>query len=239
MAMQEPARLILKMAAENYPMLLDLDLRLLLNSTKEGFVTSDNPVVLYNQFMSFRKSVPSSGYASKGLQIFFPLDDKRMLCLFDGDVYRASGKTGDTLSITDVRDIYELNLVQACSASNVLYFHDKDQNIDALYRKASPFFRTSLTNLEAYPQEAPAGGRRELLMTSRPQISTNLALSFLSVRRSARQWREEFRRIRLQPAVVVRDEQLLRDHREFMEAVKEGAYHHMEFREFMRARYGT
>jgi hypothetical protein len=238
MVMQEPAKLSLQMTAENYPVLMDLDFRLLLNSTKEGFITSDNPVAFYNQLMSFRKNVPSSGYASKGLQIFFPLDDKRMLCLFDGAVYRAPGNMGDTLSIMDVRDVYELNTVLACSASSVLYFRDKDQDIDALCKKASPFFRTTLSNFDAYPQEAPPGGKRELLMTSRPEISTNMALSFLSVRRSARKWREEFRRIRLQPAVVVRNEQLLRDHREFLEAVKDGAYHHMQFREFMRARYG-
>ncbi|MBB5441595.1 MULTISPECIES: DUF4238 domain-containing protein [unclassified Paraburkholderia] len=187
MVMQEPARLTLQMAAENYPMLLDLDFRLLLNSTKEGFITSDNPVVFYNQFMSFRKNVPSAGYASRGLQTFFPLDDKRMLCLFDGGVYRAPGNMGDTLPITDVRDVYELNTVQACSASGVLYFHDRDQDIDALCKKARPFFRTGLSNLDAYPQEAPPGGKLELLMTSRPEISTNMVLSFLSVRRSARQ----------------------------------------------------
>jgi hypothetical protein len=101
---------------------------------------------------------------------------------------------GDTLPITDVRDVYELNTVQACSASGVLYFRDKDQDIDALCKKARPFFRTGLSNLDAYPQEAPPGGKRELLMTSRAEISTNMALSFLSVRRSARQWREQFRR---------------------------------------------
>ncbi|HKR40223.1 MAG TPA: DUF4238 domain-containing protein, partial [Paraburkholderia sp.] len=236
MVLQEPARLALQLTMENYPMLLDLDMRLVLNATKEGFVTSDNPVVLCNQFMSFRKHTSSAGYASKGLQIFFPLDDRRMLCLFDGDVYRAPGKIGDTLTLKDVRDIYELNAIQACSASDVLYFLDKEQNIDALCRKARPYFRANLTKLKAYPQGTVDGGRRELLMSSRTPISTDLKLSFLSVRQTARQWRDTFRRSRMQPAVVVRNAQLLRDHREFLEQVRQGAYHHMEFREFLRAR---
>ncbi|WP_322050569.1 DUF4238 domain-containing protein [Paraburkholderia bannensis] len=236
MALQEPGRVALQLAMENYPILLDLDIRLLCNSTQEGFITSDNPVVFFNQFMSFRAHTASAGYASKGLQIFFPLDDKRMLCLFDGDVYRAPGKIGSTLTLSDIRDVYELNKLQACSASEVLYFRDKEQNIEALWRSARPFFREALSSLKAYPQEAIPGERRELLMSSRVPIATGLSLSFLSVRRAARQWREKFRRLRMQPAVVVRNEQLLREHREFLAQVRQGAYGHQDFREFMRAK---
>lgn len=74
-------------------------------------------------------------------------------------------------------------------------------------------------------------------MASLEDIRTNLNLSFLTVRKSAKKWIEKFRRQRLQPAVVVRNEQMCEDHREFIEAVEEKLYNSCDFFKFVSDKY--
>ena len=51
---QNVQRMLLEVSSQTYPVLLDLNYKLLVNRTGTEFVTSDNPVVLYNQLLSFR-----------------------------------------------------------------------------------------------------------------------------------------------------------------------------------------
>lgn len=80
-SIQDPAVFTLGIATRTYPLLLDLDYKLLVNRTGTEFVTSDNPVVLYNQLFSFRDRRIGSycGVAQKGLQIFSQSDQTRSL----------------------------------------------------------------------------------------------------------------------------------------------------------------
>lgn len=79
-------------AAWCYPVAIDLRYKLLCNRTPVPFITSDHPVVFYNQFLHSRKSFGSNtGLAAKGLQIFLPLSPRHVLVFFDVDVYKVGG----------------------------------------------------------------------------------------------------------------------------------------------------
>ena len=227
------AQYSISLTTQNYPILLDLHYKLLKNCTDVEFVTSDNPVVLYNQFMAFRRHVSNTGLPTKGLQIFFPIDPNNVILLYDPNVYRVGNDKKDIIEITDVRDIYEINTLQICSCLENIYFLGQNFNCDALHKKAKPFLRRTKARIESFPQYENEYRKSELLMTSLEDIRTNLNLSFLTVRKSAKKWMEKFRSLRLQPAAVVRNEQLCEDHREFIEAVEKKLYNPWDFFKFV------
>jgi hypothetical protein len=227
--MAEPARYALTIATQHYPVLVDLEVRLLVNNTGEGFITSDNPVILYNQFMSFRRATSNTGYASKGLQIFFPVDAQRALLFFDPKVYSVKGEMGDLLSVHDVRDVYAMNTLQMCSAGSNVYFHDKHQNIEAIYRKAKPFIQTEKVKVRSFTEKQTENHKTSIVMTSSLEVRTNIDLSFMRIRTSAKKWRETFKRTALQPAGVMRNEELYKASKDFLKQVAAKKYEMMEF----------
>jgi hypothetical protein len=91
---KDSARFSVQMSMRMYPLLMDLHYKLLVNQTAVDFIVSDNPVIHYNQLFNFRRVFGSAGTASKGLQIFLPLDPRKTLVLYDPAVYRVGGNWG-------------------------------------------------------------------------------------------------------------------------------------------------
>jgi hypothetical protein len=234
---EDVARYSLAMGIRHYPVLLDMDFKLLLNQSSEPFITSDNPIVFYNQFFPYRRGVSNTGLASKGLQIFFPLDPKKHIFLYDQKVYGVGSVSKGTVNITDPRDVYSLNKLQVCSASDNVYFRDVDFNIHTLYKKSVPFLRNSKVNQMVYSRESTAERHDELIATSKEDIRTDLSLSFIRITRSAKRWRESFYKMPRQPVSVVRNERLVNDHLEFLNKVKVKEYEPEDFFIFMEKKY--
>ena len=207
---------------QSYPLLLDLEYKLLLNKTDIEFVTSDNPVVLYNQLFSFRKLGSNTGLAQKGLQIFLSISPKSALVFYDPDVYTVGKRHSIIVDVSLARDIYELNTLQMCSALNCVYFRDKELDVNSLYRKASPFFRQQKGTLNVFQGKKTKYGREELIGMSREDVKTNLGLSFLRLTKGARLWKKKFQKLRSQPVSVLRDQELHDLYEEFMSKVENG-----------------
>ena len=188
-----------------YPLLIDLHYKLLINKTNVDFVTSDNPVVFYNQLFSFGRSPSNVGITQKGLQIFLPIGPRSLLVFYDVDVYSVGKNKHEIVDITLDQDVYELNTLQMCSALNCVYFGDKAFNIEALYRKASPYRREKTITFDAYPGKKTERGQEQILTTSRVDVRTNLTLSLLRLTKSARIWKENFRKRKSQPVSVLRN----------------------------------
>ncbi len=235
---KEVGRLSLGLAMQTYPILFDLRCRLLINETEVEFVTSDNPVVLYNQLFVFRKFGSNTGLASKGLQIFYPISPRITLLLFDSSVYSVGSRKNSFVDISIPRDIYEINTLQACSAEENIYFLDRALNVEALHRRAVPFRRTRKSNVAIFPDKESGDRKTELIASSREDIRTNLKLSFMSLTKSAKEWRDDFVKLKMQPAAVVRNQEMVNDHREFMTKVKNNEYEPSEFFKFIANKYG-
>ena len=221
-----------------YPVLFDLRYKLLINSTDEQFVTSDNPVVLYNQLMEFQTRLSHTGYACKGLQIFFPIDPKKLIFLYDNNVYRAGKEKEIVIEINNVQDIYQINTLQVCSCLENIYFLNLDMNCEALHNKAKPYLSNKMVNFDTFPITSNKLSNKEIIQSSREDIRTNLKLSFLSTRKSAKEWRNKFRKLKSQPAVLVRNEEICNDTEEFIKSVKDGNYKPEEFFRYRRDKYG-
>jgi hypothetical protein len=235
---RDAARFSTAMALSLYPLLLDLDARLLLNDTAEDFIVGDDPVVEYNQFMTFRQYASNHGYASKGLQLFFPIDHRRTIMYFDGDTYGLPGQHNSTVVLPDQRDVYGLNILQMCSAENTVYFKNINQDVAAIYKRASAYRDDRLNTFVAEPMEDHGPFKRQTISSSRVVQNTNLSLSFVRFRSAAKRWRDDYLRMskreKLVPAVIVRNEQILADFKQFSKLVEAGKYHRMQFVDWLR-----
>jgi len=236
---EDSARFVLGMAIPHYPLLIDLEWKLLRATGTHEFITSDNPVVYYNQFFSFRKLGSNTGLASKGLQIFFPVSPKHLVLLYDGKVYGVGSRKCDVVDVSDARDIEQLNRLQFVSALENVYFYGKFFPAFQEFRASERYRRSQKSHMQVFPGEETPEHRKELLMMSRVDVRTELELSFLRVLKPAKEWRRAFQTMNPQPAVVVRNEQLIKDHEDFMDLVDAKRYRPGEFSKYVREKYST
>lgn len=122
----EPAAFNLAYNMDNWVITADLSLGLLKNETTTDFIISDNPFLQFNPIQLSRKEFPNNGgLLSTGLIIFFPISPKLYLIYYDKWAYRLNFENESSVSITDDYDIHNLNLLQAISGEETIYFSSK------------------------------------------------------------------------------------------------------------------
>ena len=234
---KDSAQYSLGIISQFYPLMLDLGCKLILNETSTEFVTSDNPVVLYNQLLAFRNHGSNTGLAAKGLQVFLPISSNKLLMFYDRETYGVGAMSKPFVEVSLLRDVYELNTLQMTSAYENVYFENPDFSIEPLAQRAAPFRRNQKSNMSIYPGEETESRKSEFVATSRVDVRTNLKLSFVRLSRSAKTWRAKFRKQRLQPAVVVRNQELVDEYDEFMKNVDNGKYSPGDFFKYLSQKH--
>lgn len=117
--------LALSQVNKTVPMLSDLNCKLLINNTDSSFITSDNPVIKYNQYLEQRKYWGGkTGYGCVGLQVFLPISSNIILLFYDSDIYKIGDKRKNFLNINQTNDVDQLNILQLVNCSNILYFNE-------------------------------------------------------------------------------------------------------------------
>jgi hypothetical protein len=103
----------------------DLSVKLLINNTMTPFLTSDNPVVKYNQYLEVR-NYPYGwiGYGTVGLQIIIPLSPRISLMLYDGWAYKVGDKQKGYIELVD-KDVDQLNMLQILNCNSNIFFNEK------------------------------------------------------------------------------------------------------------------
>ena len=234
---KDSSQFVLSMAVPNYPLLIDLEWKILRATGTHEFITSDNPVVYYNQLFSFRKLGSNTGLASKGLQVFFPVNPKHLVVLYDSKVYGVGSKKCDVVDVSSVSDMEQLNRLQFVSALENVYFHNQYFPVPQEFQASERYRRPQKSHMKVFPGEETTEHRKELLMMSREDVRTELELSFVRLLKPAKEWRRAFQAMNPQPAVVVRNEPLMKDHEDFMELVDAKRYRPSEFFKYVRERY--
>lgn len=222
----DPALISTRMALESYPIVMDLGLGALLCPEGHEFLTSDNPVVLHNQFFNWRKLGSNTGMGSKGLQVFFPVWPWLTIVLYDKDVYHFGDTKNSTMALATPQDVLELNVMQAVSASENLYMYGSNANVFVAAEKAVQFRRKMKIATKAFEQPAEGGRRRAIITTSREDIRTDAVLSFMKIPKRSKRWLDDFKAQRMQPAAVMRNPDLLTKFRELRDAANAGRAHH-------------
>lgn len=225
------AALGVQLALEMYPLLSDLRWVLLRAAPKTQFITSDVPVVFYNQAFEGRHPGSLTGWASTGLQCFLPISPNYTLLLFDSSIYRV--KPGE-LRQASRQDVDTLNLLQCANAYENVYFRDTTrEDILSLRARALRLRRKEKMQLKVQEEGAlEGGGKKQLLVSTRTEVKIGLRLSFMDMSKAGANWVDAFLRLRPRPVVAIRNERLHDELRRFDQAVDEGAYQRGDFWRF-------
>ena len=163
------------------PLLYDLKMVLLENKTKIDFVFSDNPVIFFNSFFNNKIPNGTTGIASTGLQIYFPLNSKLALFIFDPNFYDVGKK--EAVQIRSKLDIQRLNGLQILYCNNTLYFENirmQEYLLSRYDQLKSKRPEQKTTNRVVASRVAEDGTHRELWQTNSTKIKYILEkLSFL------------------------------------------------------------
>ncbi len=163
------------------------DLELVLVAPPEGheFLLSDNPVVSYNQYAEAVKDRGTTGLSLAGLQLFAPLSPRRLLLLFDPNVYALRCKATSTVVPATVDDVFQANLLQATFTDQNLYFRNVPQDaLRTLARAAQRRRRQHLSSFKVLTD--PNSNPPARLVIEHTQVPClPLRLSFLRLSRAA------------------------------------------------------
>jgi hypothetical protein len=161
---------------------MDLTWALLCNETDAEFVTSDAPVVLYNQWCQGARRQGNTGMAASGLQVFLPLSPRFCLLLFDDDIYNVGERDG-VVAVDSRRDAIGVNGLQLLAAESNLYYSGSGvpptHSIDLL-----PFgWRPAVMNRVHVVRAVDAEARSQLVHLYQEPQDVGLDQSFMRVRR--------------------------------------------------------
>lgn len=111
---------------ENCLILSDLYSTLLINNTDRQFLTSDNPLIRYNQMYVQRNyALRGYGLVNIGIQLFFPISPRLRICLYDGEVYDAITRKDGNIEINKGKQLDEINKLIYLNAYEYIFFNNK------------------------------------------------------------------------------------------------------------------
>ena len=93
----------------------------------ERFITSDNPVCIFNPFFEVCKNIPIDEIAlgHKGIIILLTISPKHAIIIYDADVYKI-GNRHEWVNITNPKDVSIINKIVVVNANEVLYYTSKE-----------------------------------------------------------------------------------------------------------------
>jgi Protein of unknown function (DUF4238) len=180
-SLTNPAAEALRAASLSVFLAMDLTMKVLINRTDVEFITSDNPVVLYNQ--CFEGANPSTGgnvgLANTGLQIFLPLSGRHLLMLYDRKAYKVGRRKSTQCDVSNRDDVRQFNDLQYLNCVENLYAYSgfKGADIFCLEQRNGNRIRAGLSILDEQDQgTGPDGNTRVRLQITRPDHRIKLSV---------------------------------------------------------------
>lgn len=106
----------------------DLRGAVLYNLTDHEFVISDAPLVFDIPQYKRQLGLVPAGLGNRGLQIFCPIDQNRILLLYDPEVYRFNCNHRARIFVKSTNIIDELNLLQFHNAESIIMFNSSSED---------------------------------------------------------------------------------------------------------------
>lgn len=154
---------------------------LVVNESGKELITSDDPVVRYNQYCESLTRTGIAGWGAVGLQVFCPISPWLLAILYDPHTYEIKGLSPEKPVIVTKRppDIAQLNALQVLHAWENVYFLGK-QDTHAIVTHCRGWAKRRQGN--RYVVEAFVDSNGEgLLAFYREPLKHKLSLSFMSV----------------------------------------------------------
>ena len=183
---KSPALKTSYLAISSAPLLFDLHIVLLINEAKVEFITSDSPTVLFNTYFNGKSKGGQTGYVSKGLQIFFPINPRHMFLLYDPNYYSIQLNENLIYIIKKNKDVRRLNGLQVIFALNNIYFRNYNQSDLKQQFRNLKHKRDEQTIIESLGIKPKDNGYSELIHFTKDNAVYDLTkLSFLVIRSNA------------------------------------------------------
>lgn len=151
-----PHEFSVQLSINNYrkilPLCFDLEYKILKSSHDSFFITSDFPVIRYNQlFENLRPQDSNQGYGNLGLQIFFPISPNYCIIFYDSMIYKVGAKKEKTI-LLDKDDIDQINLLHFLNSKSNIYFNEaiSESYLKSLLLLSKKFDLANQTTLSSY-----------------------------------------------------------------------------------------
>lgn len=194
-----------KFAALMSPVTFDLSFKVLVNKTAVEFITSDNPSILYNQYLEARNPLFNNiGFVAKGLEIFFPLSPKLCLFFYDFNVYGVGEKDSELIEVTDINDVDSINGLQFTSANKNIYFNEnvREDYVVKLEKRFLKYKRAIKAETREFKNHEDPN---KLLVEARHiEVRCELRLTFVRILRKAQRFKVDSSR-----ALIPRSDEVL------------------------------
>lgn len=178
-----------------YQHLLDfLDCKFLVNLSPLPFITSDAPVVFYNQLMEHAGNyIGATALAAKGLQIFYPIHPRLMICLYDSTVYDFGNGCKNCCATESIEEIHQLNGLQLINSKSQIFFDESisEEYISELCNHFNEY-RGTAKNINKIIRQ----GHRKFLFTGSEDAHIDLALDFFSFKVNPESFKGELAPVR-------------------------------------------
>jgi len=205
--------------------------KVLVNKTSPNFITSDNPVVLYNRACEQSQVLSHIGLASKGLEIIFPISPKYILLFYDEKIYKVGARKQHFADVIVDNDVRQFNDLQWLNALENIYFNDPSLRPEIL-RGANKNIRkrhTQKSYLSEYREDNKVDGTKNILLhTHKPVLNIKMDIHCIKQLRDVSE--EEMNNV----AKSIRNPELVEIHREFLSLVNDGKYKASEFGVFIK-----
>ncbi len=197
-------------------LMLDLDYVILKNETCDEYILSDNPVIFQNPLFEKYSKQTNLGIVSRGLQVYYPINPRTVVCLYDKAVYDYGSKK--VVSVHSNNDVFALNALQMSYADNNVYFMNDQFEFDNL----NVYFERSRVNVSNQVKGfTSSDNSRYLLGLSALDIRIGLKLKAFKIRSN---WLKTIFELASNKGVDskrhVRDEIEIRIHENYLKAVE-------------------
>ena len=187
---ENPTLLTLTSLWDKFPLMDFLAVKTIVNNSNTPFITSDSPVIRYNQWMESKKILlGATGIANKGLQLFYPISPRLMICFYDNKVYKCGQKNENAIPITSAGEIRQLNALQYISSHKSLFFNNdvSQEYILDLVRQFEHKKNAGGPSTTIHKNGHPAfGNNPNFALNSFTEPHINLQLSFFKILKKAK-----------------------------------------------------
>jgi len=171
--------------AEKHLFLLDfMTCKLVVNLSYLPLITSDAPVVTYNQYLEKKNiTIGAHGLPAKGLQIFLPIHPRMMICIYDPAVYDFGEHEQYCITTESEDEIHQFNVLQYLNSKSQLFFNDfiVEEYVKSLHIS----FSDQKSSLGPYSDFIQTQDNKNLLLNANRDPLVGLTPSFVSIKKDA------------------------------------------------------
>lgn len=183
LSMDIPNLMTLQATAKSYQVLFDLKCVLIVNKTDRQFITSDNPLVRYNQMYVLRNyRLRGYGLGTMGLQLFFPISPKLCICIFDDVMYEYEKNNEGNIEVAKSKHIDEINRLIYLNSYKNLFFNNSVKE-SYMYKIVGSSKHTTAEIHKEVTIWGPEGAE-QLIAISPRQVSERINLPMFRINRN-------------------------------------------------------